>query len=292
MEEIILNLRHFWKDEGCVNLESFDQEVGAGTLSIQTAMHCIAEKNFSICYPQISTRPTDARFAQNPNRISSYYQFQVVLKPAEDFENIQGIFLNSLKTIGIEVEKHDIRFIEDDWQNESIGATGLGYEVWCDGMEISQFTYIQSIGGINCDVISCEITYGIERIAMYVQNKESIFDIIWSQNKKQTILYRDVSSELEEIDRSNYFTKFSEDTIEIKRRLDYALENISKILNSQMPITTVAYRQCLSASHMLNILDARGEISPDNRMETILKIRNLVNKCFLKHIELQKNKNI
>ncbi|MBL0725428.1 MAG: glycine--tRNA ligase subunit alpha [Alphaproteobacteria bacterium] len=293
-QEIMQSLQNYWAGLGCVMLPSFDQEIGAGTLSPYTALHAITEDKFSVCYVQISSRPTDARFGQDSNRSSSYYQFQVLLKPMEDFGNIQNLFLKSLSQIGVELPLHDIKFVEDDWKNESIGAYGLGYEVWYDGMEIAQFTYMQAIGGIDCAIVSCELTYGLERIAMCLQNKNSIFDIIYTNKPDGSkILYSDIHTRQEEVQRSKYNSYYSSDTKELRLRIDKDITEGLKMLDDTInPMVLPAYRKCLFAGHNLNLLDARNAISPNERRDIILQIRKLCQKCTLTHIKDKKQRKI
>ncbi len=272
-ENIILSLKSFWQQKNCMLIEGFDLEVGAGTLTPITATRILGKKNHNICQVQYCRRPTDGRFAQNPNRLGSYYQMQVILKPAPD--NIQQICIESLNKIGLQTEKHDIRFIEDDWQNPSIGASGLGYELWCDGMEVLQFTYMQKIGGLEVDIVAGEITYGLERMAMYIQNVNNIFDIIWSNSNPENIIkYGDIHTKEAEIDNCNYYRIYTEDTEYLQQSFLQYLQN-AKNLHSQNNFNS-AYEQCLKASHTLNILDAKGVLSQNKRMEMIMQIREMV----------------
>jgi glycyl-tRNA synthetase alpha chain len=272
-ENIILSLKSFWQQNNCTLIEGFDLEVGAGTLAPITATRILGKKQHNICQVQCCRRPTDGRFAQNPNRLGSYYQMQVILKPAPD--NIQQICIESLNKIGLQTEKHDIRFIEDDWQNPSIGASGLGYELWCDGMEVLQFTYMQKIGGVEVDIVAGEITYGLERIAMYVQNVNNIFDIIWSNSNPENIVkYGDIHTKDAEIDNCTYYRTYTEDTEFLYQSFLQHLKN-AKTLHSNGNFHA-SYEQCLKASHSLNILDARGYLSQNKRMEMIMQIREMV----------------
>ena len=270
-QEIIFKLQQFWANQGCAVIQPIDIEVGAGTLHPATVLKVLGKKPWNVAYVQPSRRPTDARYGTNPNRLSHYYQFQTLLKPAP--ANIKDLYLQSLDEIGLDVKSNDIRFVEDDWENPSVGAAGLGWEVWFNGMEISQFTYMQQIGGIECEVIAGEITYGLERIAMHIQNVDSVFDINWNGGKgKDKITYRDIflSSEkqnsgfiLEHSNPETLFKNFSE-----SKQLS------EELLEKQLPIP--AYEQALKASHILNLLDARGLVSVNERASYINQIRALV----------------
>ena len=295
-QDIIKRLESFWGDKGCAVLTSFDQEVGAGTLSPYTALHAVTEDRFSVCYVQTSSRPTDTRFGEDSNRCSSYYQFQVLLKPMEEFGNIQNLFLSSLKQAGVDLSKNDIKFVEDDWKNESIGAYGLGYEVWYNGMEIAQFTYIQSIGGIECQVSSCELTYGLERIAMCLQGVSSVFDIVFthkpnlksSTEKGEKILYGDIHTRLMEKQRSIYNSDYENDTKYMLAQLDHDIKTGENLLEEREGLVLPAYRKCLSAGNLLNILETRGAINVEKRRDVILKIRKLSQGCVEKYITQNK----
>ncbi len=270
-QKIILDLQKFWAEQGCVILQPLDIEVGAGTLHPATVLKALGAKPWRAAYVQPCRRPTDARFAQNPNRLSHYYQFQVLLKPAP--ENIRDLYLQSLELIGLDVKNNDVRFVEDDWENPTVGAAGLGFEVWFNGMEISQFTYMQQVGGIECKLVAGEITYGLERIAMHVQNVDSIFDINWNGlagDKK--ITYGDVFLESEK-QNSAFILENSNKEVLFKNFLE--CEEMSKILiEKKLPIP--AYEQALKTSHILNLLDARGAISVTERASYIARVRNLV----------------
>ena len=274
-QNIILNLQKYWADYGCTLLQPLDLEVGAGTLHPATVLKALGKQPWNVAYVQPSRRPADARYGRNPNRVGHYYQFQVLLKPAPD--NIQDLFLKSLDVIGVDTKNNDIRFVEDDWENPTVGASGLGWEVWFNGMEIGQFTYMQQVGGIKCELTPGEITYGLERIAMHVQGVDSIFDINWNGqennhhgDKKMT--YGDVFLESEK-QHSAYILEHSDPEILFRHFSD--AENTSQILSAkQLPIP--AYEQALKASHLLNLLDARGVISATERASYIARVRNLV----------------
>ena len=270
-QDIILKLQNYWAEYGCALLQPYDLEIGAGTLHPSTVLRALGNKPWNVAYPQPCRRPTDSRYGQNPNRVGYYYQFQVLLKPAPD--NIQQLFLESLEAIGIDTKNNDIRFVEDDWENPTVGASGLGWEVWFNGMEIVQFTYMQQIGGIECDMIPGELTYGLERVAMHIQGVDNIFDLNWngaSGDKK--ITYRDVFLENEK-QQSAYILEHSNPEILFRHFAD--AENTSKLL-SEKKLPVPAYEQALKASHLLNLLDARGVISATERASYIARVRNLV----------------
>lgn len=270
-QEIIFKLQQFWAAQGCAILQPIDIEVGAGTLHPATVLKALGKKPWKCAYLQPCRRPTDARYAQNPNRLSHYYQFQTLLKPAP--QNIKELYLQSLDSIGLDTKNNDIRFVEDDWENPSVGASGLGWEVWFNGMEISQFTYMQQVGGIECELISGEITYGLERIAMHVQGVDSIFDIDWNGCEgAEKITYGDVfrNSEIENsafiLEHSNLEDLFNQ----------FAAAEKQSLFLSQKKLAIPAYEQALKASHLLNLLDARAAISTNERASYIARVRNLV----------------
>jgi glycyl-tRNA synthetase alpha chain len=274
-QDIILTLQNFWALQGCAILQPFDNEIGAGTLHPATVLRAIGKKPWRVAYVQPSRRPTDARYGQNPNRLSHYYQFQTLLKPAP--ANIKQLYLQSLELIGIEVEKNDIRFVEDDWENPSVGASGLGWEVWYNGMEITQFTYMQQVGGIALDLIAGEITYGLERIAMHIQGVDSIFDINWNGREgAEKITYGDVFFK-SEFENSSFILEHS--NIENLLR-NFQEAKIQSNILAEKKLSIPAYEQALKASHILNLLDARGAISANERASYINQIKNLVkNAC-------------
>ena len=279
LQEIIMVLKQFWSDYGCTVMHSYDEQVGAGTLSPFTAIYTLKNdyknQNWNTCYEQYSRRPTDGRFGENPNRLSGYYQFQVILKPSPS--DVLNLYLKSLEKIGIDIKKNDIRFIEDDWQNPSIGAAGLGWEVWLNGMEVTQFTYMKQIGGIEFKTIPAEITYGVERLAMYVQGVDNLFDLQFSKDKT----YKDIFFDFE-VDYSKYY-KQNANTQNIFRYFNECEEEAKKLCD--MNITIPAYEQCLKASNYLNILDAMGAISQQERTSYILRVRNLVKSVLEKSIQ-------
>jgi glycyl-tRNA synthetase alpha chain len=281
-QKIIFTLQEFWAKQGCAILQPVDIEVGAGTLHPSTVLRAIGKKPWNVAYVQPCRRPTDARYAQNPNRLSHYYQFQVLLKPAP--KNIKELYLQSLELIGIDTKANDIRFVEDDWENPSVGASGLGWEVWFNGMEVTQFTYMQQVGGIECEVIAGEITYGLERLAMHVQGVDSVFDINWNGAEgDKKISYGDVFRE-SEIENSAFILEHSNLEILFKNFSDCV--NQSKILaEKKLPIP--AYEMALKASHFLNLLDARGAVSVNERASYIAQIRGLVRAAC--EVTLEKN---
>lgn len=269
-QDIVRQLQGFWADRGCVLLQPYHTEVGAGTLHPATVLRALGKDDWNIAYVQPSMRPKDGRYGENPNRLQHYYQYQVILKPSPD--NIQELYLQSLAELGLDSKKHDIRFVEDDWENPTVGAWGLGWEVWCDGMEISQFTYMQQVGGIDCNDIPGELTYGLERIAMYIQGKESVFDIDWN-GKGMT--YGDVFKQ-DEQQFSAYNIEFA-DTEILFRHFEDAEKECLNLLEKQLPLP--AYDHCLKASHLLNMLDARGVIGVNERASYIGRVRNLAKSC-------------
>ena len=266
-QETILNLQKYWNNQGCVILQPYDMEVGAGTFHPATTLRSLGPKPWRTAYVQPSRRPTDGRYGENPNRLQHYYQFQVLIKPSPS--NIKKLYLNSLKSIGINYLDHDIRFVEDDWESPTLGAAGLGWEVWCDGMEITQFTYFQQMAGIECKPISVELTYGLERLCMFTQGKKNVFDLIWNN---EGLLYKEVFHQAEE-EFSKYNFEFA-NTDNLFKIFDM-FENEAKSL-TENKLSLPAYDQCLKASHVFNILDARGVISVAQRAEYISRIRNIV----------------
>ena len=265
-QDTILNLQKFWSKHGCVILQPYDIEVGAGTFHPATTLRSLGPKPWKAAYVQPSRRPTDGRYGDNPNRLQHYYQFQVIMKPSPS--NIKKLYLNSLSLIGIDHKNHDIRFVEDDWESPTLGAAGLGWEVWCDGMEITQFTYFQQMAGFECKPISVEITYGLERICMFTQQKKNVYDLIWNY---QGIEYREVFNQSEK-EFSAY--NFDHANIENLFKMFDMFENEAKSL-VEKKVSLPAYDQCLKASHVFNILDARGAISVAQRAEYIARIREI-----------------
>ena len=264
-QDIIQNLNLFWSTEGCSILQPYDTEKGAGTMSPHTFLRAIGPKKWSVAYTEPCRRPTDGRFGENPNRAQHYYQYQVIIKPSP--EQIQEIYLRSLEKLGISTKNHDIRFVEDNWESPTLGAWGVGWEVWLDGMEVTQFTYFQQCGGIDCHPIPIEITYGLERIAMFLQDKENIWDLKWDKNTS----YRDIWLDFEK-DQCSF--NFSESNPENLRKLFSLYKEEAENLVSKN-LTFPALDFVLKCSHCFNLLDARGVISVTDRAQYIEKIRNL-----------------
>ena len=277
-QDTLMSLQKYWAKHGCVILQPYDLEVGAGTFHPATALRSLGEKPWKTAYVQPSRRPTDGRYGENPNRLQHYYQFQVLIKPSPD--NIKKLYLNSISSIGIDCQEHDIRFIEDDWESPTLGAAGLGWEVWCDGMEITQFTYFQQMAGLECKPISVEITYGLERLCMFIQNKKNVFDLEWNSDG---VLYKDIFLQAEK-EFSSYNFEYA-NTENLFKSFDM-LEKESKSL-IEKKISLPAYDQCLKASHVFNILDARGSISVAKRSEYIGRIRNLTKEIGKVWVETQ-----
>jgi glycyl-tRNA synthetase alpha chain len=281
-QEIILALQNYWAEQGCIVLQPYDSEVGAGTFHTATALRAIGPDTWKAAYVQPCRRPTDGRYGENPNRGQHYYQFQVLLKPSPD--DVQELYLNSLRTNGIEPEKHDIRFVEDDWESPTLGAWGLGWEVWLNGMEVTQFTYFQQVGGIECRPVSAEITYGLERLAMVVQSIDSIFDLVWARDKEgHTFTYGDVFLENER-EFSAYNFEYADIDLLLGNFNNYERE-CNRLLEYNLPLP--AYDCVLKCSHAFNLLDARGAISATERMGYILRVRTIAKACclsYLKHV--------
>ena len=265
-QDTIFNLQKYWSKKGCVILQPYDLEVGAGTFHPATTLRSLGPRPWKTAYVQPSRRPTDGRYGDNPNRLQHYYQFQVLIKPSP--KEIKKMYLNSLSSIGINHEEHDIRFVEDDWESPTLGAAGLGWEVWCDGMEVTQFTYFQQMAGVECKPVSVEITYGLERLCMFIQNKKSVFDLIWND---EGITYKDVFHQSEKEFSAYNFEYANTDNL---FKIFEMLEEETKLL-VEKKISLPAYDQCLKCSHVFNILDARGVISVAQRAEYIARIREL-----------------
>ncbi len=265
-QQLILLLQNFWSDNGCVILQPYDLEVGAGTFHPATTLRSLGPDHWSAAYVQPCRRPSDGRYGDSPNRLQHYYQFQVIIKPSPD--EIKKVFLKSLSTIGINHKEHDIRFVEDDWESPTLGAAGLGWEVWCDGMEITQFTYFQQMAGIECKPVSVELTYGLERICMFTQEKNNVFELTWNNSG---IKYRDVFHQAEK-EYSAYNFEYA--NIEnLQKNFEIAESECKSLLEKKLPLP--AYDQCLKASHIFNLLDARGAVGVAQRTEYISRIRNL-----------------
>jgi glycyl-tRNA synthetase alpha chain len=266
-QELVIALERFWAEKGCLIQQPYDLEVGAGTFNPATLLRVLGPEPWSVAYVEPSRRPTDGRYGENPNRLGHYYQYQVIIKPSPIA--IQDIYLESLKSLGIEPLDHDIRFVEDDWESPTLGASGLGWEIWLDGMEITQFTYFQVAGGIRLDPISVEITYGLERIAMYLQEKESVFDLLWNAR----ITYGDVHKK-GEWENSMYCFELA--NVDMLFKMFEMCEGESKRISEQ-GIVLPAYDYCMKCSHIFNILEARGAISVTERTSFIARIRDLAN---------------
>tara|TARA_B100001778_G_scaffold326241_1_gene322672 strand:- start:601 stop:1479 length:879 start_codon:yes stop_codon:yes gene_type:complete len=265
-QDIIMNLQKYWSKYGCVILQPYDLEVGAGTFHPATTLRSLGPNPWKAAYVQPSRRPTDGRYGENPNRLQHYYQFQVIIKPSPD--NIKQSYLKSLVAIGIDVKNHDIRFVEDDWESPTLGAAGLGWEVWCDGMEITQFTYFQQMTGLECKPVPVELTYGLERICMFVQGKESVFDLDWNN---KGVKYKEVFLQAEK-EFSAYNFEHA-DTESLLKNFEMAEKECKALLNKKLALP--AYDQCLKASHLFNLLDSRGVIGVAERTGYINRIREL-----------------
>ena len=278
-QETILNLQKYWSKKGCVILQPYDMEVGAGTFHPATTLRSLGPKPWKAAYVQPSRRPTDGRYGKNPNRLQHYYQFQVLIKPSP--KNIKKLYLNSLKSIGINHLNHDIRFVEDDWESPTLGAAGRGWEVWCDGMEITQFTYFQQMAGIECKPVSVELTYGLERLCMFTQGKKNVFELIWND---EGIKYKDIFLQAEK-EYSTYNFEYA-NTDFLLKNFEIAESECKFLLEKKLPLP--AYDQCLKASHIFNLLDARGVIGVAQRNEYISRIRELAKGCGQHWLESQK----
>jgi glycyl-tRNA synthetase alpha chain len=280
-QDLILRLQRFWADQGCVILQPYDMEIGAGTFHPATTLRSLGPKPWRAAYVQPSRRPKDGRYGENPNRLQHYYQFQVILKPSPD--DIQELYLDSLYAIGIDTKNHDIRFVEDDWESPTLGAWGLGWEVWCDGMEVSQFTYFQQVGGFDCAPVSGELTYGLERLAMYVQGVDNVYDLNFNGGEADAkVTYGDVFLQAEqEYSRHNFehantetlFNHFRDAEAECKALLAAGANGERHLM------VLPAYDQAIKASHIFNLLDARGVISVTERQAYILRVRDLAKAC-------------
>ncbi|MGD9020332.1 MAG: glycine--tRNA ligase subunit alpha [Lysobacterales bacterium] len=268
-QDFINHLQSYWAEQGCVLLQPLDMEVGAGTFHPATFLRSIGPEPWNAAYVQPSRRPTDGRYGENPNRLQHYYQYQVVMKPAPD--DIQELYLGSLKAIGIDPAVHDIRFVEDNWESPTLGAWGLGWEVWLNGMEITQFTYFQQAGGLECRPVLGEITYGLERLAMYLQNVDSIFDLVWTDTGARTVTYGEVFHQ-NEVEQSTYNFEHA-NTDALFAWFDTCEAEAGKLVELGLPLP--AYEQVLKASHTFNLLDARRAISVTERQRFILRVRNL-----------------
>lgn len=268
-QEIILRLNQYWADQGCVLIQPLDLEVGAGTFHPATFLRALGPEPWSAAFVQPCRRPTDGRYGDNPNRLQRYYQYQVVMKPNPD--NIQELYLDSLKALGIDPLVHDLRFVEDNWESPTLGAWGLGWEVWLNGMEVTQFTYFQQAGGLECKPVTGEITYGLERLAMYLQNVDNVFDLVWTTGPNGVVMYRDVYHQ-NEVEQSTYNFEFA-DVTELFHRFDACEKEALMLVEAGLPLP--AYEQVCKASHSFNLLDARRAISVTERQRYILRVRTL-----------------
>ncbi|MBM4053518.1 MAG: glycine--tRNA ligase subunit alpha [Planctomycetes bacterium] len=278
-QEIILTLQKYWADYGCILWQPYDTEKGAGTFNPATFLKALGPEPWKCAYVEPSRRPTDGRYGENPNRLQHYYQFQVIVKPAPD--DSQQIYLNSLRAMGIDLVKHDVRFVEDDWESPTLGATGLGWEVWLDGMEITQFTYFQQVGGFELEPITLELTYGLERVAMFIQEKESVFDLEWVEG----YTYGDIHK-LDEEQFSTYNFKVA-DTAMLFKLFEFYEAECQKLLKENLPLP--AYDYVMKCSHTFNLLDARGAIGVTQRTGYIKRVRNLARGCAESYIQMRES---
>jgi glycyl-tRNA synthetase alpha chain len=268
-QELIQTLQSFWAGQGCVILQPYDLEMGAGTFHPATALRALGPRSWRATYLQPSRRPKDGRYGENPNRLERHHQLQVILKPSP--ENVQDIYLDSIRAIGIDPLRHDIRFVEDDWESPTLGAWGLGWEVWCDGMEITQFTYFQQVGGFDCDPISAELTYGLERLAMYVQDVESVYELAYNEDFRYGDVFHQAEREFSEFDFERA------DVGILSRHFEDAEKECRELVAAGLALP--AYDQCIKASHRFNLLDARGVISVTERAAYIARVRALARAC-------------
>jgi glycyl-tRNA synthetase alpha chain len=273
-QELILTLQDYWARQGCLILQPYDMEMGAGTFHTATTLRALGPKPWNAAYVQPSRRPSDGRYGENPNRMQHYYQFQVIMKPSP--ADFQELYLGSLAAIGIDSSLHDIRFVEDDWESPTLGAWGLGWEVWCDGMEVSQFTYFQQVGGIEVELVAGEITYGLERLAMYLFDKKTVYELPYnSPSSNVPMTYGDVFLQNEQ-EQSAYNFEHA-DTEMLFRHFADAEKECGRMIEKKLPLP--AYEQCIKASHAFNMLDARGVISVTERQSYILRVRTLAKAC-------------
>ncbi|MEO1080841.1 MAG: glycine--tRNA ligase subunit alpha [Pseudomonadota bacterium] len=272
-QELIFRLQQFWGKQGCAILQPLDMEVGAGTFHPATFLRSLGPENWNAAYVQPSRRPTDGRYGENPNRLQHYYQFQVVMKPSP--ADFQERYLASLESLGIDPLEHDIRFVEDNWESPTLGAWGLGWEVWLNGMEVSQFTYFQQAGGIECFPVTGEITYGLERIAMYLQGVDSVYDLVWTRGPQGAVTYGDVYHQ-NEVEMSRY--NFEEaDTTFLFQQFDHSETEAQRLVEAGLPLP--AYEMVMKASHAFNLLDARHAVSVTERQRYILRVRSIARAC-------------
>ena len=288
-QNIILNLQSYWANFGCTLLQPYDSEVGAGTFHPATVLRVLGpEPTWKAAYVQPCRRPSDGRYGENPNRLQHYYQFQVIIQPSP--QDIQSLYLGSLDAIGLNTKDHDIRFVEDDWESPTLGASGLGWEVWCDGMEITQFTYFQQVGGIDVKPVASEVTYGLERLAMFIQKIENVYELDWDgvDKNKGGKTYGDIYLRSEK-EFSIYNFEKSNSSILLQHFNDAEQECLDLLIDKKHSLALPAYDQCIKASHIFNLLDARGMISVSERQAYILRVRNMTRSCCLawinKHVE-------
>lgn len=286
-QQMLLNLQQFWADWGCVVLQPYDMEMGAGTFHPATVLRALGPETWNAAYVQPSRRPSDGRYGENPNRMQHFYQFQVLLKPAP--ADPQQLYLDSLKAIGIDTSQHDLRFVEDDWESPTLGAAGLGWEVWCDGMEVTQFTYFQQVGGIDCDPVSVEITYGVERLATILQGVNDVFSLNWNgQEGAKKLTYADVFQRAEREFSAYNFTEAS--VPHLFQHFKDAQEECARLIEKKLALP--AYDQCIKASHLFNLLDARGVISVTERASYIAQVRALAKGCCQAWTQTEESTNI
>lgn len=278
-QQIILTLQNYWAERGCVVLQPYDMEMGAGTFHTATFLRALTPEKWNAAYVQPSRRPTDGRYGDNPNRLQHYYQFQVVLKPNP--ANIQELYLGSLKALGIDTLTHDVRFVEDNWESPTLGAWGLGWEVWLNGMEVTQFTYFQQVGGIECFPVTGEITYGLERLAMYIQGVDSVYDLVWTDGEFGRVTYGDVFHQ-NEVEQSTYNFEYA-DVNKLFELFDFYEKEADRLVGVNLPLP--AYEMVLKASHSFNLLDARGAISVTERQRFILRVRTLARKVAVSYVQ-------
>ncbi len=284
-QEIILKLQEYWGKHGCIILQPYDMEVGAGTFHPATFLRAIGPEPWNAAYVQSSRRPTDGRYGKNPNRSQHFFQFQVVMKPSP--LEIQDLYIGSLEYLGIDPKVHDIRFVEDNWESPTLGANGLGWEVWLDGMEITQFTYFQQIGGMKCKPVMGEISYGLERLALFLQGKDNFYDICWARNKNQEITYGDLYLQNEQ-EMSEYNFELA-DVKECLRQFDEYEKSCKMLIEKNLPLP--AYEMVLKASHLFNLLDARHAVSVTERQRFILRVRALSRAVTTKYYESREELN-
>ncbi|MCL2154863.1 MAG: glycine--tRNA ligase subunit alpha [Leptospirales bacterium] len=281
-QTIISKLHEYWSNQGCIILQGYDQEVGAGTFNPATFLKALGPEPWNTAYVEPSKRPADGRYGENPNRLQQHYQYQVIMKPSP--VNIQDLYLKSLEYLGINLKEHDLRFVEDDWESPTLGASGLGWEVWLDGMEVTQFTYFQQCGSIDLDPISVELTYGLERMCTYITGIDSVYDISWNEQ----LTYRDIHHR-SEFEYSHYNFNIADTNMYFKLFDMYEKECLSILEHEECKIVLPAYDFVLKCSHTFNMLDARGAISVTERTGYITRVRNIARKCAERYVEIRKD---